>query len=274
MNEHIVPRCQNGSNMDYLLTELSSFQNRKERLENIVRYHGFPTMFYRTNLWQHAHRLYWMVDEVAPRVTSIWPNFNTDRAKLLALIHDDIEMIIGDVQLGEKRTYSEEQQEALNKREQEAVDIIASEFPSMVGNFSYKQTLQDYQDITQTDKEACIVKWIDKFDAFGEALHELFSGNQTFSVGYKKGITEAPVDSYIDILNTIDQTYPLLKQIHSTVHPLFTRPDPPDIQKILANAKLPTNESIQKSTWYEPYNIWKRITIEQGAIEWLTRKRE
>ncbi len=253
-----------------------NFKGRKEALQKIIRYHRFPVMMYRSNLWQHSHRLAWMIEEVGPFVKMAYPKFNTEVAQLMALIHDDLEIALGDIMLAEKLKYSAEQMKDLHAKEQRAIDQVSAMFPKMIGNYNYTQLLQRYQNLDVNDVEAVVVKYFDKFDAFGEALHEVHAGNESFSRPYEAGL-DAPIDVYLQILQNFSSSYPLFEIIRDTGHPLFTSPKTVSAALLAAYGAPHTLQSLNTTSEYTPYQTWKQNVLKYGGEqgkEWLLTKVE
>ena len=256
--------------------DFSQFIGREQALQKIIRYHRYSPMYYRSNLWQHSHRLSWMIEEMAPIIQSVYPNFKKEEAQLIAHIHDDLEIVLGDIMLGEKLSYTNEQKEALEKRERQAIDDVAKMFPTLLGKYNYRDLLLRYQNLDTNDLEGVVVKYCDKYDAFGEALHEIFSGNEIFTRAYEVHLT-SPIDAYLSILQTFEQKYPLFEPLRKTDHPFFLPPLTVDVVPLAQNGKLHTLESIQIPSEYQPYEIWKIIVLTHGGEEgkqWLTTKVE
>jgi len=256
--------------------DFSQFTGREQALKKIIRYHRYSPMYYRTNLWQHSHRLVWMIEEMAPTIESVYPNFKKEEAQLIAHVHDDLEIVLGDIMLGEKLSYTAEQKKALEEKERAAIEEVSNRFPSLVKEYTYKDLLLRYQNLNLNDLEAVVVKYCDKYDAFGEALHEIFAGNEIFTRPYEAHLT-SPIDAYLSILQTFDQKYPLFEPLRNTQHPFFLAPLTIDPAPLAAKGKLHTLESLHTPSEYRPYEIWKQIVLNQGGTEgmsWLTTKIE
>ncbi len=66
-----------------------------------------PVMFYRSNNLQHSRRVLWHLEKALPLIhTAYGSRFNTEYARTLALVHDDLEILTGDVQLHDKEKMS------------------------------------------------------------------------------------------------------------------------------------------------------------------------
>ncbi len=231
----------------------SQFTGRKEKLKAIIRYGKFPQMFYRTNLWTHTHRMSWMVEAVADAVKSVYPMFDVELARTMAFVHDDIEMIIGDIMYGAKLNMSKAQMDALKQEELNAVKKLASQYPEKMNGYSYGALMKRYEHLAADDLEAQIVKYIDKFDSVGEGVHELLAGNKSFLYGFSAE-TLPPLVSLMPFFEKVYDTYPIFGPILL-----------PDVAAMVAQGKPHTEASLQKNTSYPPYNIWKHIVRTHGG---------
>ena len=90
-------------------------------------------MFYRTNLLLHCQRVSLLVEDILEIVSESCENFNSDKALTLALVHDDAEIVTGDVQLYYKEKMSEIELAELEKQEMMAIEHLSSIWPK---NFS------------------------------------------------------------------------------------------------------------------------------------------
>jgi 5'-deoxynucleotidase YfbR-like HD superfamily hydrolase len=243
--------------------DTTNFIGRKEKLLAIKRYGGFLKMLYRTNLWTHTHRMSWMVEDVGSAVQKIYPHFDIELARTMAFVHDDIEIIIGDIMFGAKLNMSDTEITALHQEELAAVRNLATTYPKTINGFPYEALMNRYETLAPDDIEAHVVKYIDKFDAIGESAHELFAGNTLFIHGYSPE-TLAPLDSLMTFFDHVYTTHPTLKPLKS-LHPLFGSVPLPDTADIAANGKLHTKETLSKHTTYTPYNTWKKITLSYGG---------
>jgi len=81
------------------------FNGRDKKLRDIIRFNmeRFTPMFYRTNLLLHSQRVYLLVRDIMPVILPVYDDeLNAEKALTLALIHDDAEIITGDVELYRK----------------------------------------------------------------------------------------------------------------------------------------------------------------------------
>jgi len=80
-------------------TLFREFDGREQALRGILRYSLYQPVFYRSSVYDHSLRVSWMIQTLAP-VMSSTESIDVDRFTFLALVHDDIEMVIGDIQMG------------------------------------------------------------------------------------------------------------------------------------------------------------------------------
>jgi len=101
-----------------LKADFDGFYGREEKLKGILRYNmeRRTPMFYRTNLLLHCQRVNLLVEDILEIVSESCENFNSDKALTLALVHDDAEIVTGDVQL-----YYKEKMKYLVSRKKEMV---------------------------------------------------------------------------------------------------------------------------------------------------------
>lgn len=254
-------------------TIFKDFLDREEKLTAIVRYHKYNPMFYRTNLWKHSNRLTWLIDALTPTITSIYPDFDAQRAKMMAAVHDDPEMIIGDIQFGHKLVMTEEQLADISNMEQDAIAQLGKEYPETVAGFSYTRLMSDYEHLDPSDLEGVIVKYVDKMDAFCEAWHELHAGNGIFATGFGTDIKH-PVHAYLFYFaETFHTSYPLFKPLQMS-HPFFFPIHEIEIEPIVTHGTKHTPDSVRNETGNRHYDFWKKVTLQYGGDEgmtWLTK---
>ncbi|MFA6585889.1 MAG: YfbR-like 5'-deoxynucleotidase [Candidatus Paceibacterota bacterium] len=263
---------------EIIINDLDKFIGREDNLRNITRYSLYDVMWYRTDLWIHSRRVAWIVKEISPLVKKVFGDkFDEKKAYISALVHDDAEMIIGDIQAGNKDTMTEEQIHKLDDLEKEAVKELVKRFPSNVDGYVYKILLDEA--VNKNSLESMVVDWADKYDGFCEALHEIFAGHQlwTRNVVNKYGTISLPTDHYMKYFSKFEKKFPESKKLFIEVNQLFKVPEFIDIHKIVKLVKECTANSINKKTGYLPYDLWISITLKNGTeedIANLYRKKE
>lgn len=266
--------------MEFRPLDFAGFEGRDQQLKNIIRYHAFNPMWYRTNLYIHSRRIVWLMEELLPFAVQAYPGFDVEVARTMAAIHDDLEISLGDIMLAEKVNMNADQHADLHRREQEAIATVAAMFPSRVNGFDYKKLMFRYQEFEEflhpdlgiqlNDAEAAVVKYCDKLEGFCEALHEIFAGNVAFTHGYSE-TTSGPYDVYTKVLNTFTEKFPIFAPMREFEHPLLRMAAPLDIDRIVSDGKEHTKESIGAPTSYAHYDAWKEISLERGG-EWVLKQ--
>lgn len=257
--------------MHFAPINLEGFHGREAALANIKRYVHFitPIMFYRTNDLIHSRRVLWHLEEAIEDILSVYgDSFDVDFARTLALVHDDVEILTGDVQLHDKEQMKENELEALARRENGAI-------PSMVKMYSPVANGYDYGELLTAAKEkrrleAQFVSFFDKFDGAGEAWHEVFAGNHHFlrpACGH-----DGQKGGYVRRLRDFPSKY-------STMVTFFERfsdylPKPFDFISVAAQGKPHTEQSLQSDSHYPPYELWKRTLMKREGIAHLVKQVE
>ena len=247
-------------------------QSREEKLRAIKRYSMTEVFFYRSSLWHHQLRVAFIVDSLSEIAKIAFAGFDKEKARILALVHDDAEIITGDIQLGHKQLMTENQLEEVRQNELRAIETISWEFPKTVGSYNYRDLL--FHALNKDCFEAQLVSYADKVDAYCEAMHEVLGGNIS---GLRSVI------GYVGTISAIKKKYTLLA-------PLFEHKDLPllnvelrtDLRKVhwknyFHLNKPHTLESIRLETEFSFYNDWKNLVLEnlgQEGMEILTLQTE
>jgi hypothetical protein len=133
------------------------FPVRKDALENILRYHAFDTMYYRTNDWIHSRRVRWIVEELLPLGRCL-KDFDADRAVCLALVHDDAETITGDVQAGHKAIMSKQALLNVKSNERRAAILLGKRHPIKIyGKYDYGTLLLESLEKKNSGRTVCFI---------------------------------------------------------------------------------------------------------------------
>lgn len=261
----------------YCDPRLADFLNRTEQLRAITRYSAYPVMFYRQNVLHHVMRVSWLVNELADIAEAVFPGYDRRRAELMALVHDDAEIIIGDYQASYRTQLTTEELDTQLKEELEGVAEIAKRFPATVDGYPYAALLAAFA--TVNGPEALVAKFADKFDSFGETLHELFAGNKTFTTQpkFRNQLVPAASDFCFNMIAKFGELFPDLKPLLASNHPLLTAPQRIDFVAITNSGQPHTLESFEQSASYEPYDAWKNLILKNavdGELDALYTQRE
>jgi 5'-deoxynucleotidase YfbR-like HD superfamily hydrolase len=246
--------------LDLYTHRLDAFVGRDADLRAIERYNLYKVMYYRTNLEIHSKRVASQVLELSSKLHEIFGNeFLPDRAITTALVHDDAEIVFGDVQAGNKSKMTEAQLAEVVEAEKVAIAKIGERLPKSVGEYVYTDLLQSMADVTTT--EAKIVKFIDKYDAFGEALHEVYGGNQCFTTNVvnEYGTIPIPPDYYVSWITKFHAEEPELASRLKMVALIFAIPETLDWKELSRTSKPHTRESLSVPTGYAHYDWWKNV---------------
>ncbi|MDR3558660.1 MAG: HD domain-containing protein [Candidatus Pacebacteria bacterium] len=256
----------------YKSIDVSGFPaDREQKLKSIYRFSMFETLIYRSNLWMHTHRVLWLVEELLP-VAQRHLKIDAEMARTLALVHDDAEMLTGDVQAGHKARMSIEELCAIELSVEEAIETLAAKSPKTINGYVYKDLL--LHTLKKDCIEAELVSYLDKLDAQCESLHEVLAGNTSLL---------RSVMFYVNILTLFPRKFPDLAPLLSSKESSLTyitdvvSPEHVYVKRYAHLNKLHTVESLKIEDDFPFYNAWKRIVMEKGGkqgIKWLTEQKE
>lgn len=252
--------------------DLSVFpKEREQALKEIYRYSLFEVMLYRSNIWEHCHRILWLAEEILPTIQK-YISIDSEKVRVLAMVHDDEEMITGDIPAGVKAAMSPEEQKKMWKNEKNAADILAKKYPKEVAGYSYRALLTNSAE--KDCVEAQLVSYLDKLDAYCESLHEVLAGNINFlraALFYERALFSFPIK------------YPALK-------PLFVSSDASLFlfKNQYPTTKLPvknyvhfnkphTDASLSAKTDFPFYNVWRKVILKRAGKDgkqYLLKQRE
>ena len=236
------------------------YPGRRAGLEGIIRYHAFDTMFYRTNNWIHSLRVRWLVEELLPLAKKHFKHLDTKRVICLALVHDDAEMITGDIQAGHKATMSKSALAKVHDNERQAIAILRKRHPITIEGYAYGDLLAEI--LEKKTLEAQLVSYADKIDGYCESLHEIHAGN----IALLRSVL-----FYTAIFTQAEKKFPKLKPIFGDTHSPFT-----DLQSYLQEvyvkgekykefSKPFTVRSLKRPSQFAFYDRWRVMTVERGG---------
>lgn len=247
----------------------SSFVGREAELRRVIRYHSYQPMWYRSHLFTHSKRVLWLLQEILPLVETVFgAEFDVRKAQLLAVVHDDPEIVMGDIQAGHKRKMSPEQLAEVERMEQAAVKTMSERFPYLVEGYRYGDLLLESQEIKTI--EAKLLKFVDRFDAFGEALHEIHAGNRVFTthvIDPELGKIDLPTDFYQRYLPEFPEKNPEFKTLFALPNPMFQVAANFPIDKTVADGRQHSLASLASNTGCVPYELWKQVILASGDAE-------
>lgn len=250
--------------------DLSAFPpEREEKLKSIYRYSMFEVMYYRSNLWQHSHRVSWIVDQLLPLCEGM--DIDGEKARVLAMVHDDTEMVIGDIPAGHKSKMDADALKAIESSEENAAQELREKYRS----WSMGTTILSCKNM-QFIKTASKRNWY--------RMRIVLTRMVRRSMRYTPGIFHLSGHGCCTSrwIATFTTKYPALA-------PLLAHDSP----WIIANAqqqprhiypadyalmgKPHTSESIRIPTEFPYYNVWRNMILEKEGEEgerFLTEQKE
>ena len=252
--------------MDFAPVILEGFIGREDALSRVKRYiHDItPIMFYRTNVLTHSQRVLWHLEEAIPDILVTYgDDFNIDFARTLALVHDDVEILTGDVQLYEKEHMGDDELDALVREENDAISRIVRMYNKIANGFDYRELLTIAKN--KSNLEAQLVSFFDKFDGGGEAWHEVWAGNHYFLL--PAGGNHGRKGGYVRRLNEFPSKYPLMINFFE-LFPEYL-PEPFDFKSVAQQGKPHIESSLQEDNGYPLYERWKMTIIGHEGVDLL-----
>lgn len=255
--------------------EAQGFTGRINGLQKIKRWKSFSPAWYRHDLEMHTTELRFLLEAFVPHLQHTLPTFNIERARILALVHDDPEIVSknGDVELNKKLNMTKEELTELEQEEEEAIQTLVAQWPEQVSGYNYKTLLEEAK--KKATQETQVLSYLDKCSALCESLHELYAGNTEFHKNWRADRHRPPYAG--TNVTELVQKYPLIAPFFARQHPFFPPFQKPSMPDTLKAGKLHTPTNIHKQTPLPHYNFWKETIITYGkadALRWLTEKRE
>jgi 5'-deoxynucleotidase YfbR-like HD superfamily hydrolase len=210
-------------------------------LERVPRYSALE-MIHRTDLRLHTTRTVPLVDDVAQVLRGLGITIDKDKAKVLLSLHDDPEVITGDIPSPVKLVMNDAEKAALDEKERQATIALSERyFPGKLQEqyVEYAREVQEKQTV-----EAQAVDIVDKWDGLCETLHELRCGNNVFL---------KPLENYRSLV------IPRLQR-HQIWEPVSTHPDI-QLQRIptIEDAHAFPKISIDTYTNYGAEAFWRQV---------------
>ena len=257
----------------------NQFVGREEALKQVIRYHIYSPMFYRSQLATHAKHVLWLYQTILPLAEQIFgADFDSTKAQLLAVVHDDPETIMGDIVAGHKKKMTMMELAAISEKEQMAIAALAERYPFSILGYNYGDLMREGQALKTP--EAKLLKYVDRFDALGEALHELFAGNAAFatsSVHEKFGVIDMPVPFYQEYIVDFLKKNPEFIELFQKPHPLFAPLPFFDTEAVLRSGHPHSLFTLRQPSDFTPYEFWKKTILDSGdeeEIQNLYRQKE
>lgn len=250
-------------------------EKHRLKLRAEKRYRVYRPMFYRTNVYIHSIRVALLVMELAERLKGIL-EFDEHKAVLMALTHDDPEIITGDVQVSAKRLMTAKEREAHEDTDRKAAVELARWLPEELGGYTYLELLQEAK--AKESVEAKLVDVSDKIDGGGEAFHEIFAGNTRFvtKLVTERGSPPTPPEGYCQRFQGWPEKYPALR--HLFLDPLaFLFFSKRNWRALAEKGRLHTKENLREISGIPLYDFWKHTLLKRDPerqLRLLTTKLE
>lgn len=233
------------------MRHIDRYLQTRENLQHILRYRRKKVMHYRSNVAVHESRVLALAQEIYPFALKQGIKLNKNLLETFAELHDDFELInhpvIQDYHLGIG-------DKALEERR--AIHKLNGSYTFDRRGLNSRQTLIRY--VSRVDLEAQLVEYLNIFDGFAEAIHEIAAGNSRFldvpNVHRKK-------------LFELGCKNSALRPLYNKNHPLFEIPVFDDTKDFKAKRTFHDNESLITPTGYAPYDFWKRTILLRGNLE-------
>lgn len=241
------------------------FNARERELKKITRYDDFTdVMFFRPNLYFHSRKVFFLVKMLHSYI-STKQNYDFKKAEVLALMHDDDELLVGDILAQYKINFTKKEKEEYEKKQLNAQKLLVERYGDNFEGFSYRELLEEMN--LKTSAESLIVDLADKFDAHCEVCHEILSGNKEFVKSLKgfEGKITNPYDfTFSRVLSRIEKLK--TKGILVTDALDFKKSD--DFHTISKKFKVETSYgNLYHRISYEPYLLWISSIEKYGSSQ-------
>ncbi len=246
-------------------------KERQEKLDKIMRYSMFDKMYYRSSVYFHTKRILWLIEKIIPEAKK-YLDFDEEKIRVLALVHDDAEIVTGDIQAGHKARMSKEELELIKQNELKAISKMIEDSPKEVSGYNYEELLKESAE--KNSIEAKLVSYIDKMDGYCESLHDVFAGNICLirsSLFYDNLITLFPY-KFPELVPLLKNGKHPLLDITDRVSPLYI-----ESKNYIHLNKPHTKESILIDTDLPFYNFWRQTILEhssEGGLDYLINQKE
>jgi hypothetical protein len=187
-------------------------------------------------------------------------------------VHDDAQIITGDIQAGHKAHMTKEQLGDVDKQEIAAIEELARRYPQMVHGYAYKELLMHAKN--KDCPEAWLVWYVDKLDSLCETLHDIYAGNISLFRSFF---------FYVCLIPKTTAKFPGLAEMFSgKKSPLLIFDYRSEEAYVKAEnftvfGKPHTRETLIAQSDFGFYDEWKRIILTRGGeegLEWLTKQKE
>ena len=248
-------------------------KSREQELRNEYRY-GFYTcpIFYKAHLWIHSARISWITREIATFLAELCPGkFDIEKVVALSIVHDDTEIIVGDIVGPVKMAFTPEEKAAYEQSCTDAIDVLYQAYGKQFKTYDYRELLQ--MEDAGDSLEYAIMKYADKLEWHLEVYHELLAGNKPFDDECVKSFWSTAYDlSYEYSLTYLEKLLKALwlekKDIQG--HPILDIFTKYSSEEVLWKSKwFHTKESIDTLTGFPVYDARVWLHFQYGNAEQL-----
>lgn len=249
----------------------TQLKSREQELREVYRYGFYDSpIYYKANLRIHTARISWICRNIGEYLEKLRPNtFDIEKLVALSIVHDDTEIIVGDIVWPVKMAFTHEEKAAYEQRCRDSIDILYKAYWNNFTDYDYRELLlmEDAWD----SLEYAIMKYADKLEGHLEVYHELFAGNISFDKECKK---KFGISTYDFSYNSSKEfLWQLLTRLWLTSKDIRGNPLLNIEQKITSedilfkNWSFHTKESIQTQKWYYVYDAWVWLHFQYGSAE-------
>lgn len=244
------------------------FNWRKENLQKIKRYGNYKTIYYRTDVYFHSMKVYFLVKSIIPYVKSIfWDKFDENKATIMALVHDDAELLTWDFWSSQTVLMNSSEIAEYENIEEKSIYILSKSFPEFIWNYIYKNLLLEI--LHYSTLEAQLVKYIDHVDWYCEAMHEILAGNKCILADTRTqyGLLPIPPEYYYNRFNNLPKYYSLISDLFKNIDPFYEKFENPEVYELnnLWNPFLLSD--LYKETNIPIYDWWKNVLLNSLTSE-------
>ena len=117
--------------------------SREQELRNEYRYGFFSCpIYYKANLWIHTARISWITREIATYLAELCPGkFDIELAVALSIVHDDTEIIVGDIVGPVKMNFTPEEKAKYEQDCRDSIDILYQAYGRDFKTYDYRELL-------------------------------------------------------------------------------------------------------------------------------------
>ena len=219
-------------------------------------------MFYRTNDLIHSRRVLWHLEKAIPDILKVYgSNFDIEYARTIALVHNDVKILPGDIPLQDKELEAYVHFEGLSMLNHSTIPTLVNMYSDEANGYSYNSCLVSANE--KDTLESQFVSFFDKFDGGGEAWHEIWAGNHHFLL--PSGGNHGKEGGYVRRLNEFQSKYQDMKRFFNQFPEYL--PKPFDFKSAAERGNIHTESSLQIDSGYPSYERWRRTIMKKEGVK-------